>query len=125
MAGRGEGRSDCFSQACDVPFALAQHPQQVNPDRGAQHRQCLRCVRGITSKAGRKVFAAVERGPRVTIEVDPNLAAKLSEEEARRAMDICPVGAILRKEKGFALPIGQRKFDHTPIGSDIEKGTGR
>ncbi len=87
--------------------------------------QCLRCVRGITSKAGRKVFAAVERGPHVTIEIDPKLAAKLSEEEARRAMDICPVGAILRKEKGFALPIGQRKFDHTPIGSDIEKGTGR
>jgi hypothetical protein len=40
-------------------------------------------------------------------------------------MDICPVGAILRKERGFALPIGKRKFDHAPIGSDIEKGIGR
>jgi len=87
--------------------------------------QCLRCVRGVTARDGRKIFASVERGARVTIEVDKKLAARLSEEEARRAMDICPVGAILRKEKGFALPIGKRKFDHAPIGSDIEKGIGR
>ena len=87
--------------------------------------QCLRCVRGVKAKDGRKIFAAVRRGPRVTIEPDEKLAARLSDEEARRAMDICPVGAILRKEKGFAVPIGQRKFDRAPIGSDIDKGIGR
>jgi len=87
--------------------------------------QCLRCVRGVKTKDGRKVFASVQRGPRVTIEMDQKLAAKLSEAEARRAMDLCPVGAILRKETGFAVPIGKRKFDHAPIGSDIEKGPGR
>jgi [NiFe] hydrogenase diaphorase moiety small subunit len=87
--------------------------------------QCLRCVRAVRGKDGRKVFAAVDRGRRVTIEVDKKLAARLSEEEARRAMDICPVGAILKKETGFAVPIGKRKFDHAPIGSDVEKGTGR
>ncbi|MBE3109004.1 MAG: (2Fe-2S)-binding protein [Acidobacteria bacterium] len=87
--------------------------------------QCLRCVRACRAKDGRKVFAAVDRSRRVKIEVDKKLAARLSEDEARRAMDICPVGAILRKETGFAVPIGKRKFDHAPIGSDIEKGTGR
>jgi [NiFe] hydrogenase diaphorase moiety small subunit len=87
--------------------------------------QCLRCVRGIRAGDGRKVFASVEQGARVTIEVDHKLAARLSEEEARRAMDICPVGAILRKETGFALPIGKRKFDRAPIGSEIEKAAGR
>jgi len=87
--------------------------------------QCLRCVRAVRGKDGRKVFAAVDRGRRVTIEVDKKLAARLSEEEARRAMDTCPVGAILKKETGFAVPIGKRKFDHVPIGSDVEKGTGR
>ncbi len=87
--------------------------------------QCLRCVRGVRAKDGRKVFAAVDRGPRVTIEADRNLAAKLSEEEARKAMDICPVGAILKKETGFAVPIGKRKYDLAPIGSDVEEGTGR
>jgi [NiFe] hydrogenase diaphorase moiety small subunit len=87
--------------------------------------QCLRCVREIRTKDGRKVFAAVHRGPHVTIEADAELAAHLSEEEARRAMEICPVGAILRKEVGFAVPIGERKFDREPIGSDIERGSER
>ncbi|MCK7477047.1 MAG: 2Fe-2S iron-sulfur cluster-binding protein [Candidatus Moduliflexus flocculans] len=32
--------------------------------------QCLRCVRAVKAKDGRKVFAAVGRGPRVTIEAD-------------------------------------------------------
>jgi [NiFe] hydrogenase diaphorase moiety small subunit len=87
--------------------------------------QCLRCVRGVQAKDGRKVFASVERGTRVTIEADAKLAARLSPEEARRAMDICPVGAILRKETGFAVPIGARKFDRAPIGTEAEKGSGR
>jgi [NiFe] hydrogenase diaphorase moiety small subunit len=87
--------------------------------------QCLRCVRGVQTKDGRKVFAVVDRGRHVTIEMDAKLAVRLSEAEARRAMDICPVGAILRKETGFVVPIGKRKFDHAPIGSEIEKGAGR
>jgi [NiFe] hydrogenase diaphorase moiety small subunit len=77
------------------------------------------------AKDGRKIFAAVQRGARLTIEVDRKLAAKLSEGEARKAMDICPVGAILQKGRGFAVPIGRRKFDQAPIGSDVEKGIGR
>jgi len=107
------------------------------PDRGVDAKapllmlernrcvQCLRCVRGLQTKDGRKVFASVERGARTIIEIDPKLAAGLSEAEARKAMDICPVGAILRKETGFAVPIGKRKFDRAPIGSDVEKGAGR
>jgi [NiFe] hydrogenase diaphorase moiety small subunit len=87
--------------------------------------QCLRCVRACRAKDGRKVFAAVDRSHRIRIEVDKKLAAHLSEDQARRAMDICPVGAILRKETGFAVPIGRRKYDAVPIGSDVEKGTGR
>ena len=35
-------------------------------------------------------------------------------------MEICPVGAILKKERGFATPIGERKYDKAPIGSEIE-----
>jgi [NiFe] hydrogenase diaphorase moiety small subunit len=87
--------------------------------------QCLRCVRGVKAKDGRKIFAAIRRGPQVTIEIDAQLAAKMSDEEARRAMAICPVGAVIRKEIGFAVPIGRRKFDPAPIGSDIARGTGR
>lgn len=87
--------------------------------------QCRRCIAAVTAKDGRKVFAMAGRGPRTTIEADRKLAAKLSEEEARKAMDVCPVGAILKKETGFAVPIGRRKYDHVPIGDDVEKGAGR
>jgi len=87
--------------------------------------QCLRCVRAVRARDGRKIFAAEGRTRRVAIDADRDLAAKLGEDEARRAMDICPVGAILKKETGFAVPIGKRKFDKKPIGSDIEEGTAR
>jgi len=82
--------------------------------------QCQRCVRAILTPDGRKIFAAQNRSKATKIEADPELAAKLSDEEARRAMDICPVGTILRKEVGFAVPIGRRKFDRARIGSEIE-----
>ena len=39
---------------------------------------------------------------------------------AQKAMDTCPVGSIIRKEKGFDEAIGTRKFDKVPIGHEIE-----
>jgi [NiFe] hydrogenase diaphorase moiety small subunit len=98
------------------PFLMLEHNRCI---------QCRRCVQAVKAKDGRKVFAAVERGGRVSIEVDGKLAAKLSEEEARKAMELCPVGAILKKRTGFAVPIGKRKYDHEPIGSEVGKGSGR
>jgi [NiFe] hydrogenase diaphorase moiety small subunit len=99
-----------------APFLMLEHNRCI---------QCRRCVQAVKAKDGRKVFAAVERGGRVSIEVDGPLAAKLTEAEARAAMDLCPVGAILKKRTGFAVPIGKRKYDHEPIGSEVGKGTGR
>ncbi|MGZ7065270.1 MAG: 2Fe-2S iron-sulfur cluster-binding protein [Candidatus Aminicenantales bacterium] len=87
--------------------------------------QCLRCVRAIRAKDGRKVFASRGRTRHVTIEVDRELAERLSDEEALRARDVCPVGSILRKGVGFAVPIGRRKFDGKPIGSDVEEKAAR
>jgi len=83
--------------------------------------QCQRCVRAVLTKDGRKIFAARNRAGRVRIELDAELGSKLTDEMARKAMDICPVGAILKKEVGFAVPIGKRKFDRKPIGSEIEE----
>jgi len=37
-----------------------------------------------------------------------------------RAAALCPVGCIIKKRVGFRTPIGQRLYDHRPIGSDIE-----
>jgi [NiFe] hydrogenase diaphorase moiety small subunit len=83
--------------------------------------QCQRCVRAIRTKDGKKIFAVQSRSSRVKIGLDRQFGAKLTEKTARKAMDVCPTGAILRKEVGFAVPVGKRKYDRKPIGSDIEE----
>lgn len=94
------------------------------PDRIFHDRNrcilCKRCIRGI-SKDGKKVFAFSGRGgEHLEVVLDHELASRLTEEEAQEAMEICPVGAILRKEQGYLVPIGERKYDKSVIGSDIE-----
>lgn len=82
---------------------------------------CKRCI-GTITKDGKNVFAFNSRGgEHLHVVMDDVLASQLSEQEAQEAMDLCPVGAILRKEQGYLVPIGERKYDHAPIGSDIEK----
>lgn len=81
---------------------------------------CKRCVRIIKDEQGRSYFALKGRGKHLEISLDKNLAANMSDELALKAMSICPVGAILKKEIGFSTPIGKRKYDHVAIGSDIE-----
>jgi len=82
---------------------------------------CKRCIRSV-KKDGKAVFAYNGRGgEHLHVAMDIELATQLTEEEALEAMDICPVGAILKKEQGFQVPIGERKFDKNPIGSEIEE----
>ncbi|MBN1531356.1 MAG: (2Fe-2S)-binding protein [Spirochaetes bacterium] len=83
--------------------------------------QCLRCVRGITTADGKHIFGTLHRGDKTRISADPELVAAMTDEQAQKAMDICPVGAILKREVGFKVPMGKRKYDSAPIGSDIEK----
>jgi [NiFe] hydrogenase diaphorase moiety small subunit len=84
--------------------------------------QCLRCVRGITTTEGSHIFSLVMRGDKANIEADRALAARLTEAQAKKAMELCPVGAILKKEVGFVVPIGKRKYDLKPIGSEMDGG---
>ena len=81
---------------------------------------CKRCIRGIHNLEGKTIFAFGKRGDRIVINIDPVTSDGVSEELAQQAMDICPVGAILKKEKGFDVPIGRRKYDHDPIGSEVQ-----
>jgi len=81
---------------------------------------CKRCIRGIHNRDGKTIFAFGKRGDRVVINIDPVTSGGVSDELVQQAMDICPVGAILKKEKGFDVPIGRRKYDHDPIGSEVQ-----
>lgn len=82
---------------------------------------CKRCIRGIKDEQGRSLFACRDRSIYSQVVVDPAIAAELTDEQAQKAMDICPVGSILVREKGFDTPIGKRKYDKEPIGSEIEQ----
>jgi len=77
---------------------------------------CKRCINGIRTADGKALFAYANRGNKATINIDTTLADRLTDEMADTAMDMCPVGAIIKKGRGFTTPIGRRKYDTTPIG---------
>ena len=82
---------------------------------------CARCIRASQDLDGKNVFQFVGRGPEKRIAV--NARARLVDTDldvTDKAVEVCPVGAILRKHVGYATPVGERKYDHAPIGSDIE-----
>lgn len=96
-----------------------------HPDIYIDRNRCIlcgRCVRASRELDGKNVFQFVGRG--ATKKIAVNAQAGLGDTDAARAdraFDVCPVGAILRKRVGFAVPVGQRLYDQKPIGSDIEK----
>lgn len=87
-----------------LPHLLIEHNRCI---------QCLRCVRGVKAKDGHDLFGFIYRGTQIQITVDETDPDTLSEETAQKAMDICPVGALIKKRTGFSIPIGERKFDHS------------
>lgn len=81
--------------------------------------QCLRCVRGIKGKDGHDIFGFIRRGRNIRLTVDTTDPDSLSEKTAQAAEDICPVGALIKKGLHYRIPIGDRRFDQKPIGSDM------
>ena len=83
---------------------------------------CGRCVRASRDLDGKTVFEFVGRGAgkRVAVNAEVNLG-ETNMELTDKAVDLCPVGAILKKRVGFAVPVGERLYDHKPIGSDVEQ----
>jgi [NiFe] hydrogenase diaphorase moiety small subunit len=78
---------------------------------------CELCVRASRDVDGKSVFALAGRG--IDKHLIVNSASGLLRDSdvsvADKAVEVCPVGVILRKGTGFAVPIGQRRFDLSPI----------
>jgi [NiFe] hydrogenase diaphorase moiety small subunit len=82
---------------------------------------CGRCIRASRELDGKNVFQYVGRGAHKRVGV--NAESGLSGSELTGgdgAAGICPVGAIIKKRVGFAVPVGKRLYDREPIGSEIE-----
>lgn len=73
---------------------------------------CQRCVEFVRDEeTGKKIFSISGRGANSRIEINAELANKMTDEQVARAVDLCPVGTIIEKKVGFNDPIGKRKFD--------------
>jgi len=96
-----------------------------HPDIFIDRNRCIlcgRCVRASRTIDGKCVFEFVGRGPDKRVQV--NAEARLADTDASitdKAIQVCPVGALMPKRIGYKVPVGQRLYDHEPIGSDVEK----
>lgn len=78
---------------------------------------CELCVRASSEVDGKDVFALSGRGITKHLIVNAE-SGKLGDTElsvSDKAAEVCPVGVILRKRKGFDVPIGERRYDVHPI----------
>ncbi|MDY7107676.1 MAG: 2Fe-2S iron-sulfur cluster-binding protein [Planctomycetota bacterium] len=129
-----EKSGNCELQALAYRLGIAaptlpyQWPQREvdasHPDIMIDHNRCIlcaRCVRASRDLDGKHVFGFVGRGSekRIAVNADANLA-DTDADATDQALDACPVGALMRKRVGYAVPIGRRLYDKEPIGSDIE-----
>jgi [NiFe] hydrogenase diaphorase moiety small subunit len=81
---------------------------------------CARCVRASRELDQRNALGFVGRGPDKSLVGGGEELSETDLEQTDRAIDICPVGALLPKRVGYVVPIGDRRYDREPIGSDIE-----
>ena len=129
-----EKSGDCELQALAYRFGIAapKYPYQFperevdasHPDILLDHNRCVlcgRCVRASRDIDGKNVFQFVGRGKerRIAVNADGRLA-DTDVDVMDKAIDICPVGAILRKRVGYEIPVGQRTYDRKPIGTVVE-----
>ncbi len=113
--------------APDYPYQWPQRQVDASHDDiYLDHNRCIlcaRCVRASSDVDGKSVFGFVGRGPNrhIAVNAEEGLAgtqAALGD----KAMNVCPVGAILKKRVGFAVPVGRRRYDKEPIGHEIDSG---
>lgn len=97
----------------------------THPDIFIDHNRCVlcgRCVRASKELDGKHVFEFVGRS--IDKRVAVNAAERLGGTNidlSDKAVELCPVGAILKKRVGYSVPVGKRTYDKKPIGTKIEQ----
>jgi len=78
---------------------------------------CELCVRASAEVDGKHVFALSGRGitKHLVVNAESQRLADTDIAVTDKAMEVCPVGVILRKRVGFSVPIGERRFDQRPV----------
>ena len=125
-----EKSGDCLLQALGYDLGvMSPHFPQTFPVRpvDASHPDilldfnrcilCELCVRASAEVDGKNVFAISGRGitKHLIVNSESGRLGDTNFSSADKATQVCPVGVILVKRHGFAVPIGQRRFDLKPI----------
>jgi len=130
-----EKSGNCELQALAYRLGILtpQHPYMFpkkevdcsHPDVMLERNRCILCGRCVTASQevdGKNAFQFVERGiqKKVAVNAKDGLAGT-NLRVSDKAADVCPVGSIVKKRVGYAVPVGERKYDREPIGSEVEK----
>jgi len=130
-----EKSGDCKLQATAYDLGMmSPHYDHFFPDRpvDASHPEllldfnrcilCSLCVRASRDVDGKSVFALSGRGigTRLIVNAKSGRLADTNISLDDKAVHVCPVGVILRKRRGFAVPLGQRVFDLKPISEYVD-----
>ncbi|MCM2312908.1 MAG: 2Fe-2S iron-sulfur cluster-binding protein [Steroidobacteraceae bacterium] len=83
---------------------------------------CELCVRASAEVDGKQVFALAGRGmgKHLVVNSPSGLLRDSTIAATDKAAHVCPVGVILPKRVGFAVPVGQRRFDARPISAQAQ-----
>lgn len=84
---------------------------------------CELCVRASRDIDRKSVFALTGRGIKkhLVVNAESNRLADTDFASTDTAAHVCPVGVILHKRKGFAVPIGKRLYDQKPMSEQVER----
>jgi [NiFe] hydrogenase diaphorase moiety small subunit len=91
-----------------------------HPDAVIDFNRCILCelcVRASRDVDGKNVFAIDGRGIDSHLVIN-SASGKLGDSEfsaTDKAAHVCPVGAILPRDKGYETPIGERLYDRQPV----------
>jgi [NiFe] hydrogenase diaphorase moiety small subunit len=133
-----EKSGQCQLQATAYEMGMeGPHFEEFYPDRplDASHPDllldfnrcilCELCVRASRDVDHKNVFAIGGHGigTRLLVNSASGRLVDTTMALADRAASVCPVGVILPKRRGFAVPIGERRFDRHPV-SDLRDEEG-
>ncbi len=108
-----------------IQLSPARDVDASHPDIFLDRNRCIlcgRCVGASREIDGKSALDFVNRGGRKMIAAtSPEGIGGTTMSATDKAVEVCPVGALLPKRKAYRMPVGTRKYDHEPIGSDVGK----
>lgn len=114
--------------APQFPYLNPDRPIDLShPDVYLDHNRCIlcgRCVRVSQELDHKNVFQFVGRGHRKRLQVNGEALAATGLAVTDQVVASCPVGALMKKRVGFAVPVGRRLYDHQPIGAAVTAESG-